>query len=96
MKEKKVLNLASSKEEVKDSVKKLSYEELENVAKQLSAQGEELYKRLLKAEEMLAIRRLDYLIKIVELKDCFSKSFIEECVKEIENSLSIPEEKTKE
>lgn len=94
MKEKKILNLASSenKEEAPEVQQKLTYEQLENVAKQLSAQSEELYKRYLKAEELLAIRRLDYLIKVVEMKDNFSDKFIKDCIEEIEKSLTIPEE----
>lgn len=73
--------------------KKLSYEQLEQVANQLSEQTRKLYSKLQKSNMENVFKRLDYLFKVVENKDVFSKEFLDNCIKEIEEIIIIPEEK---
>ena len=62
--------------------KKLSYEELENLANTL-------YLRLQEADMSNMFKRLDYLFKVVENKPVFSAKFAKACVDEIEDLLTI-------
>lgn len=75
----------------KPQTKKLSYEELEQVASQLSEQSRQLYEKLKKQSLENMFMRLNYLFKVVENKDVFSKEFKENCIKEIEDVMTIPE-----
>lgn len=69
--------------------KKLSYEELENVANNL-------YVRLQQADMANMFKRLDYLFKVVENVDNFPQEFTKQCVDEIVNIMTISTEETKE
>ena len=69
--------------------KKLSYEELENVANNL-------YARLQQADMANMFKRLDYLFKVVENVDNFPQEFTKQCVDGIVNIMTISTEETKE
>ena len=69
--------------------KKLSYEELENIANNL-------YARLQQADMANMFKRLDYLFKVVENVDNFPQEFTKQCVDEIVNIMTISTEETKE
>lgn len=69
--------------------KKLSYEELENVANNL-------YVRLQQADMANMFKRLDYLFKVVENNDNFPQEFTKHCVDEIVDVMTISTEETKE
>ena len=71
---------------------KMSYEELEQVASQLSQQAQQLYARLQQAEMSNIFKRLDLLFKVVENAHAFNEEFVARCVKEIEEIMTIPEE----
>lgn len=73
-------------------VKKLSYEELENVAKNLTAQCNQLYAELQKANMTNAFKRLDYLFKIVENREVFPTEFVQASLYEIQGTMTIPSE----
>lgn len=74
---------------------KLSYEELENVARQLSEQSKNLYTKLQEANMFNTFKRLDYLFKAVEAAPVFNdNNFIEKCKKEIIELMTINEETT--
>ena len=68
--------------------------ELENVARQLADQNQQLYNQLNSVEGLF--KRLDYLIKILSLSDkmVFPSDFINECANEVVKMMdpSIPEE----
>lgn len=81
-------------EENSKEQKKLSYEELENVAIQLQRSCVELERKL--REFSIASFRLEYLFKVIENKDNFSSDFIGDCVKEVEETLTIKDSNTKE
>lgn len=73
---------------------KMSYEELENIAHQLSEQGRVLAQKLQEANMGNVFKRLDYLFKIIEFEHIFDDNFTNKCVKEIQDMISIPEEET--
>lgn len=86
----------SSQENVNTPVKentKLSYEELERVCHQLSEQARLLYGKLKEAQNENFLARLSYLFKVIEnssLFNAYNKSeFIESCINEIEDVLTI-------
>ena len=75
---------------------KMSYEELENIAHQLSEQSRVLMQKLQEANMGNMFKRLDYLFKIIEFEYIFDRNFIDKCVKEIQDMISIPEEEPNE
>lgn len=70
---------------------KLSYEQLENIAHQLSEQAKQLYAKLQEANMTNVFKRLDYLFKVVENAHAFSEEFVAKCVAEIEDLMTMPE-----
>ena len=78
--------------------KKLSYEELENVAHQLSEQARSLYARVQQLETNAAFQRLNFLFKVIDRNAiaAFSTDFVEKCAKEIEEIMTLPEEEVSE
>lgn len=70
---------------------KMSYEQLENVAHQLSEQLRQLYAKLQEANMANMFKRLDYLFKVVENAHAFSEEFVTKCVAEIEDLMTVPE-----
>ena len=72
---------------------KMSYEQLQNVAHQLSEQVRQLYAKLQEANMVNIFKRLDYLFKVVEHSSKFDIEFLEKCISEIQEILTIPENK---
>jgi hypothetical protein len=73
--------------------KKLSYEQLEQIAGNLSAQLQQAQARLQQETMFNAFKRLDYLFKVIESPiDTFTTDFRIKCAEEIEDSLTIPDE----
>lgn len=83
--------------------KKLSYEELENVCHQLSAQAQQLNTQNEKLKEYIndlnlenLYKRLDYLFKVVNEDNIYlSPGFKKQCATEIEGLMTPPEETDK-
>lgn len=73
--------------------KKLTYEELENVAHQLSEQSKQLYTKLQEANMVNIFKRLDYLFKVVENIKVFNEEFASKCISEIEEIIYINDTK---
>ena len=71
---------------------KLSYEQLEQVAHQLSEQTRQLYSQLQQSNMTNMFKRLDYLFKVVENGHMFKQDFLEKCIAEIEEIMTVPEE----
>lgn len=70
---------------------KMSYEQLEQVAHQLSEQARQLYSQLQKSNMTNMFKRLDYLFKVVENGHMFKQDFLEKCIAEIEELMTVPE-----
>lgn len=79
------------KEEVKQK-KELTYDELKNIAGQLQQQNKFLIEQLQKNEYADLHKRIEYLFKVVQYDSSFSDQFVADCVKEIEDILTIPKE----
>ena len=75
-----------------ERTEKMSYEQLENVAHQLSEQAKQLYAKLQAANMSNMFKRLDYLFKVIEHGHMFKPDFLEKCIAEIEDFMTIPEE----
>lgn len=74
-----------------DKPEKMSYEQLENIAHQLSEQSRQLYAKLQEVNMANVFKRLDYLFKVIENAYAFNKGFVAKCITEIENLMTIPE-----
>lgn len=72
--------------------KELSYEELKNVAGQLSQQNQQLNMMLQQANMSNMFKRMDYLFKVLELKECFDSEFVIACSEEIKGLMTPPVE----
>lgn len=83
----KQINIIMS-EKIKEQ-EKLTYEQLEQAANTLLAQNNELKRTLVELSN--AMRRLDYLFKVLEQAHFFSDDFVTKCVAEIEQLMTIPE-----
>lgn len=70
-------------ENKKTEVKKLTYEELENYARQISMQNSNLVARLEEANLANLFTRINYLFQILQAHEFFAPEFVEECAKEI-------------
>ena len=79
------------KEIKEEKSQKMTYEQLEAVAHQLSEQNRELYAKLQQLDMINIFKRLDYLFKIVENQTKFNKKFVDKSKEEIEALMTIPE-----
>lgn len=86
---------------------KLSYEELNQACAEMSQQIQQqnkyiqqLHKQMQEMNFMLQNKRMDYLFRVVEIANrsnvseyaCFAKDFVENCITEIQESLTIPKQ----
>lgn len=87
-------NVVEMKPQMQETARpeKMSYEQLENVAHQLSEQAKQLYAQLQAANMTNMFKRLDYLFKVVENGHVFNQEFLNKCIAEIEEHMTIPEE----
>ena len=75
---------------------KLTYEQLEALAHQLSDQSRKLYMQLQEANKTNLFERLNYLFKVLKYSGSFRIEFVDKCVSEIEELMTIPEETPEE
>lgn len=81
--------------EMKPQVKrpeKMSYDQLESVAHQLSEQNKQMFAKLQELNMVNMFKRLDYLFKVVENGHMFKQDFFEKCIAEIESIMTVPEQ----
>lgn len=79
-----------------NKTQELTYEQLKDIAHQLSNQNNQLLAKLQEATMYNTFKRLDYLFKVVESNAKFNIVFKEKCIKEIEDIITVPEEKPDE
>ena len=87
----KVVEMQSTTKET-ERPEKMSYEQLENIAHQLSEQNKQLYMKLQATNMSNMFKRLDYLFKVVENGHMFKQDFLEKCITGIQGSMTVPEE----
>ena len=82
---------------MENEIKKMSadaqtMEEKKYTEAELNAACSQLYQKLMKeiqARDMVNMfKRLDYLFKVIENRDCFSDTFVYNCTQEIETALT--------
>ena len=86
---------------------KLSYEELNQACAEMSQQIQQqnkyiqqMHKQMQEMNFMLQNKRMEYLFRVVEITNnykssfypCFAKDFVEECIAEIQESMTIPQQ----
>lgn len=71
---------------------KMSYDQLESVAHQLSEQNRQMFAKLQELNMVNMFKRLDYLFKVVENGHMFKQDFFEKCIAEIESIMTVPEQ----
>jgi 5'-3' exonuclease len=84
--------------------KKLNYEQLEQIANQLSQQNREMYSKLQELNRSNALVRLDYLFRVIELAAKYPQvynqilpdGFVNDCIHEFVESMTIPKEEVVE
>lgn len=89
---------------VKEAPRKLSYEDMENLCHQLSAQAQQLSTQNQQLRAALGeanltnlYKRLDYLFDIIyKDSDYLTREFKQKCAEEIERIMTAPEEEVEE
>ena len=76
----------------KKETAKMSYDELENVAAQLSQQVQHLHAKLQQNEVSNILSRLSILFKVLDNHKLFDPAFVHKCTKEIMDIITIPED----
>lgn len=74
------------------NTEKLSYEELSNVCNQLDTKCRQLSQQLYQLQQSQALLRLEFLFKIIDKKDSFDNDFVDNCINEIKEIMTIKEE----
>ena len=74
---------------------KMSYEQLEGIAHQLSEQNRQLFAKLQELNMTNVFKRLDYLFKVIENGHMFEQDFLEKCIAEVEILMTVPEQEEK-
>ena len=75
-----------------ENKEKLSYEQLEEVARQMEGQLRQVYATLQDVNMNNLFKRLDFLFKVLETEHMFPLAFVQKCADEIKSILTIPEE----
>jgi len=75
---------------------KMSYEQLENIAHQLSEQNRNMYAKLQELQSNMMLKRLDFLFRVLENEKMFPDEYIDSVVDEIRESLTIPDKEDNE
>lgn len=75
-----------------ETKEKLSYEQLEEVARQMESQLRQVYAKLQDSNMSNLFKRLDFLFKVLETEHMFPLAFVQTCADEIKSILTIQEE----
>lgn len=82
--------------EEKEPKEKLSYEALASLVNSLEVKCKRLQDEVVRNNTETVLARLEFLFRVIELKESFSKDFVKSCVKEIETVMTIPKRKITE
>lgn len=94
-KENKTISIHNAKEKSMGQGKP-SYEDLNNYCMQLLQQNRRLIAQMQKMDMENLFRRLDYLFKVLELRQCFEEDFVKTCSTEIVQGMTPQPEKEEE
>lgn len=76
------------KAEGSEKPEKMPYEQLENIARQLSIQNEQMREQLQNSQMGYMWTVLDLLMRIAEHKDCYPTELVSYCISEIEKKVN--------
>lgn len=84
-------------EETQEQVRKFTYEQLEQIATNLSSQVQQLSVKLQESNMFNMFKRLDYCFKVLEVAqnqkiDLLKEEFVKRCADEIQELMTVPEE----
>lgn len=84
-------------EETQEQVRKFTYEQLEQIATNLSSQVQQLSVKLQESNMFNMFKRLDYCFKVLEVAqnqkiDLLKEEFVKKCADEIQELMTVPEE----
>lgn len=84
-------------EETQEQVRKFTYEQLEQIATNLSSQVQQLSLKLQESNMFNMFKRLDYCFKVLEVAqnqkiDLLKEEFVKKCADEIQELMTVPEE----
>lgn len=95
------MNAGNNAENQDNKQEKYTYEQLEGVCDQQQKYIINLTRQLQQANNVALFKRLEFLFKVVELsnqsaKFSFSNDFVDKCIAEIEEAITIPSEEKEE
>lgn len=73
----------------KEQSRKVSYEQLENIAHQLSEQNSQLVRKLQEINMQNVFARLNFLFRVVEFGSKFPEEFLTKCINEIVSLMTV-------
>ncbi len=79
-----------------ETIEAKTHDELKALCKNIVLQNYQLTNALTQERDKTMLKRLDYLFRVLELDNKFSKGFVESCSKELEEALTIPESNIQE
>lgn len=82
--------------ESKDQVKPISHEELMHKLEEALTQNRYLREQMMRMASGEMIKRIEFLFKVLEMQENFSREFVNNCSLEIEDVLTLKEEKASE
>lgn len=94
VKKEKVVKMQPKKND--EQTGKYSYEELNKICAQLSQENQYLVNQIQKANMGNMFRRLDYLFEVIKNASMFDADFVDSCVAEIKEAMTVPAEETEE
>lgn len=95
-KKSKTVSINSNNKAEEAAPQKLSYEALNDACNQLLQQNRQLVVKNRQLEQFIMNKRLEFLFKVVENSSKFSSDFVGDCTAEIEDAMTVPQEKEEE
>ena len=90
------MKIENKETQVEEKQTKLSYNEVVNIANQLTQKCNELYKRVQEQDLENTFTRLHYLFKVVKFQNSFPNDFVEDNIIEIIRIMAIKKEDNSE
>lgn len=88
--------LKPTTKKVEGKEQKYTYDELNNICGQLYQQNQNLLKQLRQMDQVTMFKRVEFLLKIIELSDKIKDAeFINNSIEELKEAMTIPEEPEK-
>lgn len=91
------MDVAKGNKKETENPKKYTYDELNTICGQLVQQNKGLVRQLQQLDQAVMLKRIEFLLKIVELSDKIKDAdFINSCIEEIKEAMTEPEVEAKD